>query len=75
MLLEFDIPSGKFDFLFIFLLNAHVMTLKMSCIKLYFTKEPIWNNIFQQTFDPNTHAENVLKLLLARVRPIFMLPT
>ena len=35
---------------------------KISRVTLALTKEPPWNNIFQQSFSPNTQVEKFLKI-------------
>ena len=41
------------------------MTLTKSHLTYILTIEPSWNNIFQQSFDPDIHAEKCFKTTMS----------
>ena len=57
------VAKVRFFFSFFFY-KTLIMTLKKCFILTYiFTIEPSWNNIFEQSFGPESYAETSFKLL------------
>ena len=66
MLLEFPNPENKFPFFSIFFCKTQIMTRKSPTLTYILTKEPTWNNIFQQSFGSDTQAEKCFKIATDR---------